>query len=569
MAADSDVGGRRRRWPRRACALVSANVVERGDRRRRGRRADRRPPYGWPRLIATAVSQSPASSELADLLVAGDVVVPRRLAGRRRRSSRWSHAVSSACTTTSDDACHCASLAAPLPRLISVSASCDAASYAAARAWATRSAVVSDAADGVVGVVDRPPLRGRWRGSARRATTTPPTASGTLTIRRKRSGQPQPRRARSRPTSDPPGERQPRAGTVRGGELVVHRGCADPARRRAGRSTSSVATRVRLALVGGADREALAVVRPGLLDQPDVAAPGRRWPPPAPAACVAARGPAASATPTSSVRGVVDRTRRTAGAAPASSAPPVRYSRLAIESAWTTATRMSCTVEQLGGGRGGRRRSTSGACRRRTHRRRRRRARRRSVTSSAIAQAERRRAAPGDETTGPVPGELTEPRRGRTAWRRHWTDRWLRRSSSSAVGPRHLLRAECTRHCRRYRPPRGQLDSCLPAPVRQAHPRRSSCAIVRGEGALRVGRRRPRARRRDGQPVVLRRRPRSGRDRRRGRRAAAHARRVLVLRPVHQRAGRRAGRGAGRRSARCPTPGSSSAARAPRPSTRR
>ena len=59
-----------------------------------------------------------------------------------------------------------------------------------------------------------------------------------------------------------------------------------------------------------------------------------------------------------------------------------------------------------------------------------------------------------------------------------------------------------------------------------------------------MGRRRQRVRRLHGQPLVLRRRSRAGRDRRRRRRPAAHAGRLLVLRPVHERAGRRAGRAA-------------------------
>ena len=70
--------------------------------------------------------------------------------------------------------------------------------------------------------------------------------------------------------------------------------------------------------------------------------------------------------------------------------------------------------------------------------------------------------------------------------------------------------------------------------------RREFVTIVRGEGALRVGRRRQRVRRRDGQPLVLQRRPRPAREIADA--VAAQLRtlgRLLVLRPVHQRPGRR------------------------------
>ena len=88
------------------------------------------------------------------------------------------------------------------------------------------------------------------------------------------------------------------------------------------------------------------------------------------------------------------------------------------------------------------------------------------------AQAERRRAAPGVEV--PATGRPTSlgPRL------RHWTDRRLRCSSSSAVGPRHLLGGECSATLT-IAGTVSPLCACLPAflhPVRQAHPRRSSSA---------------------------------------------------------------------------------------------
>ena len=57
-----------------------------------------------------------------------------------------------------------------------------------------------------------------------------------------------------------------------------------------------------------------------------------------------------------------------------------------------------------------------------------------------------------------------------------------------------------------------------------------------------MGRRRQRVHRRDGEPVVLRGRPRPAGDRRRGREPDRDARGLLVLRSVHQRTGRPARR---------------------------
>ena len=96
----------------------------------------------------------------------------------------------------------------------------------------------------------------------------------------------------------------------------------------------------------------------------------------------------------------------------------------------------------------------------------------------------------------------------------------------------------------RQRPARGyvhdrgrQLSPSLrqagPAGVHLRRPRRGRPALD--------GRRR-RVDRRHGEPVVLQRRPRPSRHRRRRRRADPHARGVLVLRAVHQPAGRRARR---------------------------
>ena len=81
--------------------------------------------------------------------------------------------------------------------------------------------------------------------------------------------------------------------------------------------------------------------------------------------------------------------------------------------------------------------------------------------------------------------------------------------------------------------------SCTRSPSRPAP---TFTVIARGEGALVWDADGQRVRRRHGQPVVLRRRPRPRRDRRRRRRPAAHDRRLLVLRAVLQRAGRRARR---------------------------
>ena len=159
----------------------------------------------------------------------------------------------------------------------------------------------------------------------------------------------------------------------------------------------------------------------------------------------------------------------------------------------------------------------------------------------------------------------TAPPASRAAWRR-WTS-W-RATTSGACGADdggdggdvEALRAL---HVPGQRPARGRSLTCASAWQRGARPSRTvermaavppflhpfakptRAGVHRhrpGRGRARLGHRRQRVRRRDGQPVVLRRRPRARRDRRRRRRPAAHDRRLLLLRPVLQRAGRRARR---------------------------
>ena len=111
-----------------------------------------------------------------------------------------------------------------------------------------------------------------------------------------------------------------------------------------------------------------------------------------------------------------------------------------------------------------------------------------------------------------------------------------------------VIAAQPGKWVRGYGRSRELSTACLPPPVRQPGPAELRLDRPRG-GRDGVGRRRHRVRRRDGQPVVLRRRPRTGRDRRRRRRPARHPRRLLLLRAVHQPTGRRARRPGGRADA--------------------
>ena len=121
-----------------------------------------------------------------------------------------------------------------------------------------------------------------------------------------------------------------------------------------------------------------------------------------------------------------------------------------------------------------------------------------------------------------------------------------------------------------YRRPAWPLPRCRRSCTRSpSRPEPSFTVIARGEGALVWDADGQRVRRRHGQPVVLRRRPRARRDRRRRRRPAAHDRRLLVLRPVHATGRPTSWPSGWSGSRRSPTPACSSAGPARRPSTRR
>ena len=255
------------------------------------------------------------------------------------------------------------------------------------------------------------PCAGAGERSGPRARRRSPTTSGTLTTRRKRSGQPH---ADERDHGDQHPTRRAPATRRRGGRRPARRSpCrAGSARRRAGWSTISPAHDVGLALVGRADREALAVVRPGLLDQTRCSASDRRWPPPSPspghrrgrAAARRRRAWCSTLSIESTYSWRCDGILRAAGEVqPAGD-------RVGLDE-------VDADVLQLraaGWRRGGWRRSTSAACRRRTRRARRTPGRTTMVDEQHHAQAERRRAAPGRRAVRP-----SARRAGRTSPR--WT----------------------------------------------------------------------------------------------------------------------------------------------------
>ena len=172
--------------------------------------------------------------------------------------------------------CQLDSLAAPLPRLIKVNASCERASNAAARAWAALSALANwlstTASTSLTAPACAvPPIANSSN------SNTPATAIGTLISRRNmRANHTLP--TTSAPRSNHPSNCSHSAGAVSGGQagvdLVTLRRL-DGAQRRDDVGCVGIGVAddaVGLPLVRGPDREALAVVGPGLLDQTDVAA---------------------------------------------------------------------------------------------------------------------------------------------------------------------------------------------------------------------------------------------------------------------------------------------------------